>query len=171
MTDSDVITFVATQGYISSQIGRALTHTPLPTRRGLLATAPAFERPLPTQPRTPPSASFLDIIENDAAMAASMVLGFDVNDLLNFNPYQWTGSMSDLYNPAAGSIDLQSIANREAANAWTVSNIQDPLGFESLFDGAIEGGYTTPCGKQGALPENNRKLTLLVPDDEGVSYM
>jgi hypothetical protein len=147
MTDSDVITFVATQGYISLANGRRLTQNPPPTQNGLLASAPAFQPPALPRPTLPSSDVFLQTAASDPMMAASIVLGFDVHSLLNSNPYEWTGSMSDLYNPAAGSIDFQSVSSGQTADAWDVSNIQDPEGFESLFGGAVEGGYITPYGR------------------------
>jgi hypothetical protein len=146
MTDSDVITLVAAKGYISLGDGRAITNIASPPQ-GLLASAPVFQRLALPQPTLPPAATFLQTTITGPASAASMVLGFDVNDLLNSDPYEWTGSMSDLYNPNADSIDFQNVANNATANGWDVSSIHDPLGFESLFEGMIQGGYTTPSGK------------------------
>lgn len=146
MTDSDVITLVAAKGYISLSAGRTITNI-APPPQGLLASAPIFQRPALSQPTLPPAASFLQTTTTVPASAASMVLGFHVNDFLNSDPYEWTGSMSDLYNPNAGSIEFQNFATNATANEWDVSSIHDPLGFESLIEGMIQGGYTIPSGK------------------------
>jgi hypothetical protein len=82
------------------------------------------------------------------------------------------GSMLGLYNPNAGSIDFQNVANNATANGWDVSSIHDPLGFESLFEGMIQGGYSTVPGKSVCSDDAfAAHLTLIVPDEEGRSYL
>jgi len=142
MTDSDVIIWVASYQYIPTDVATHLVYNVAPLQQNVLAAAPVFQRSAPPQP-APQSAPFL---QADPVSAASMIFGFDVDDLLNSNPHEWTGSMSDLYNPDAGFIDIESIANNEATDEWNISSIQDPRGFESLFDRAVQDGYSTPFG-------------------------
>lgn len=143
MTDIDLILWAGACRFIPMDVAEHLARNAGPLQQNLLATAPAFQRPAPPRP-APPSAPFL---QTGPVAAAAMVLGFDITSLLDDGKYKWTGSMSDLYNPDAGFINIESIANDEASGEWDIANIQDPRGFDSLFEGVVEDGYSTPNGK------------------------
>jgi len=132
MTERDVINFVASQGYITQKVadtitasrpgrvGRNLRYSLYP-QESLLASRPMLPTPMPA-------------MEVRAAI-----------DPVEQMPYQWMGSMSDLYNPGAGSVESQGLVNND--DTWNMSNFSNPLGFEELFAGMIQDGYATHCGK------------------------
>lgn len=108
MTDSDIIRLMAAKDYIPWNAYKAITNIVTPLQ-GLLASAPVLQRATPPQPAQAPAQTFLQTtkIITDPALTASMVLVFDINDPRSQESYQWTGSMSELYSPNAGSIDFE----------------------------------------------------------------
>jgi hypothetical protein len=76
----------------------------------------------------------------------SIVLGFDVIDILRINnsqPVEWTKSLADLYDPATGFYDIQCTFEE----LWNVGNINQPLSFDNIFKDSIRDCYIILAGK------------------------
>lgn len=56
--------------------------------------------------------------------------------------------MSDLYHPAAGSIDFDRLLKDTQACTWDTANIYDPTSLDALiqFEG-LQDGFLLPPGK------------------------
>lgn len=49
---------------------------------------------------------------------------------LTTRSYQWTGSMSDLYNPTEGSLDFTNVLRNPKESMWDTIDIHDPTAME-----------------------------------------
>jgi len=129
MTERDVINFVASQGYITRQAANTITGSrPMRVTRasrqrlhpqeGLLACRPVLPKPTP-------------VIQFCAAATTVEQV-----------PCQWTGIMSDLYNPYAGDLDLQDLTN--GASTWNELNFGELLSYDEWFADTMQDGSTAP---------------------------
>jgi hypothetical protein len=147
MTEWEVISFAENNGYMPR-------NTVVPnvqmTQQGVFAGFAGIPPPAPfANNNLAPVLSGMNMFLQDVAMnpaaAATMVLGFDVEDMLrepNTHQVKWTGSMADLYDPETGFLDLE----RNVENKWDVANIDDPQSFDSIFTDSIQDGYLIPNG-------------------------
>ena len=146
MTEKDVIVFCGQRGYISSQNASRLTAPTLAglavqAQQGLLASAPVMpQQYLPIDTRS--------LASSNPARAATTAFGFSANEIpqpTEIAPaasYQWTGSMSDLYNAFEGAYNLESIGDQ-----WNTFDIEDPQALDSMIEnGMLEDGYLSPFG-------------------------
>lgn len=168
MTDRDIVHFVAEHGYImANQAFRIAGQNPAtpPPRinvANIAATLPADllqalgppqQGLLAANPSLSPSLHHA-LMTNPTSLATSL-MGFNVDEVLQAADssatrpaYQWTGSMSDLYHPDAGSVDLSSITGHPNHNTWELTNLDDPQSCDRYLADAVQGGYYTPNGKQ-----------------------
>lgn len=220
MTEKDVIHFCAQESYITHATAIAIAGPQAVGQQGLLATAPVVPATTPAaaannqflnntnanlfaatnqainqiigQPINPPAnqGQFLYNVLTQPRHAASQVLGFDVDELLDpatqpetsnlppsFSPeapapaappspppYQWTGCMADLYNPHEGTYDFASVGNtnNDAENEFDTGEISDPLSFDAIFGPSIQDGFVHPSSKF-AHPPRQRKGKITTP--------
>jgi hypothetical protein len=147
MTENDVIHFCTQKFFINRSTAIAIAGQPGAPQHGLLATAPVIAT-------TPPanSNSFLYQTITNPRRAASIVLGFDVDQLLDSAeqsessnlpplpppaPYEWTGCMADIYNPAEGTFDFEALGNNYGTPLFDTGDISDPKSFDAIFSEVI----------------------------------
>ena len=137
MTEKDLIIICGQRGYISVENASNLaapnsTTASNQAQQGLLASAPVM--PQHIQP-----VNFRQFASTNPAEAAAKALGIDVNQLLQMAavapaPYQWTGSMPDLYNPYENVYDPQSIMHQPGSGGWGTFDIGDPQALDNMLE-------------------------------------
>lgn len=130
-------------------------------QQGLLAGGPVL---------ADATSQFLFKAVSDPRSAASEIFGFDVDQLLGpaqqselsnlpaeaeaeaqaeaqaetqaETPYMWTGCQADLYNPAEGTFDFESLGNNYGTPIFDTGNIADAQSFETMFGEVIQDGFS-----------------------------
>lgn len=141
--------------HIAQAVGSAGVHLPHPAQQAQ-STPQSFASRV----------DFFRSVATDPVATASVVLGFDVKDMLRVTGVQqseWTGSLADVYDPETGYYDM----DQAFEEGWNVGNINEPLGFDSIFADSIRDGYIIPAGKVHIRLENISSLTYVVPDFDG----
>jgi hypothetical protein len=83
-------------------------------------------------------------------------------------PYQWTGSMSELYNPSEMELDFDAIM---ADNEWMVTDIGNPVDMDQFLQTA--GGYDPNelfPNRELRQPSAQNLLTITVPFEDNLFY-
>lgn len=119
MTEMDVIKFCGVMGYLPMTLATQMSTGLISghAQQSLLASAPKFPpRPLQAERDvntflTPPEQNY----------------GWNCSN-------NWTGSLSDLYNPSEASLDLADLFHSPESDLWNTSNIQDPQSLESYVE-------------------------------------
>jgi hypothetical protein len=161
MTDRDVVHFCSSVGYLPAVVARkiagpnfSLISAPVSQsqapQQSLLASAPV----LPVGTTNP---LFLMAASTNPGAAASAIFGFDLGGVVKAarepKPYEWTGSMADLYNPAEGSIDFEHFFETDGPNEFNTTDLSDPAALNiALESGAIQNGFLSPYGKSCRIP-------------------
>ena len=161
VSEWDLIAIAVDSSYIPQ--GTVLPNAHL-IQQGVFSAAAAPQQPQPAQqpqivqqpqpaqqPQSTPQnfanrVDFFRSVATNPVATASVVLGFDVRDMLRMTgsqPIEWTGSLADLYNPETGFYDLE----RTLEEPFIIGNISEPLGFDSIFSDSIRDGYIIPAGK------------------------
>jgi hypothetical protein len=164
VTEWDLIAIAIANDYIPQgtvlQNAHLIQHGVFPAAATLQQPQPTqqprpAQQPQPAQPAQQPQpgpqnfanrVEFFRSIAIDPIATASIVLGFDVKDMLRITgsqPIEWTRSLADLYNPATGFYDIKHTFGEQ----WNVGNINQPLSFDNIFKDSIRDGYIIPAGK------------------------
>lgn len=155
MSEWDLIAIAIANGYIPQ--GAVLQNASL-IQQGVFPAAAAHhaqqaqQQPQQTQqPQATPQTfanrvDFFRSVATDPVATASVVLGFNVKDMLRITdsqPVEWTGSLADLYDPETGFYDIEHTFEKP----FNVGNISEPVGFDNIFSDSIRDGYIIPTGK------------------------
>jgi hypothetical protein len=173
VSEWDLIALAIANDYFAP--GTVLQNASL-AQHGVFSAAPAHQpaqqpaqQPQNTQQSPQTFATRVDFFRSVATnpiATASAVLGFDVGDMLRVSdnqPLEWTGSLADLYNPETGFYDIE----RSLDDPFIIGNINEPLGFDNIFNDSVRDGYSIPAGKFRIPSSNIRPLTFVVPDFDG----
>lgn len=133
MTEVDVIKFCGVMGYLPMTLATQMSTGLISghPQQGLLASAPR----LPPQPFQAEKdvTTFLTPLEQTYGW--------------NFS-HNWTGSLSDLYNPSEAIHDLADLFHGPESDLWKTSNVQDPQSLESYLDNDGMGyAYLNPLSR------------------------
>ncbi|KIN07692.1 hypothetical protein OIDMADRAFT_151434 [Oidiodendron maius Zn] len=152
MSEWDLIAIAIANGYIPQ--GAILQNASL-IQQGVFPAAAAHQaqqaqqQPQQTQqPQATPQTfanrvDFFRSVATDPVATASVVLGFNVKDMLRITssqPVEWTGSLADLYDPETGFYDIEHTFEKP----FNVGNISEPVGFDNIFSDSIRDGYIIP---------------------------
>ena len=181
MDDHDIVYFCARQGFIPP--GAAVMMLDQPLRGpGLAAgqTLLAASAMIPKTHITP--ADFRRAANEHPVETGSVILGFDVEALLtddesfkmdvghhsrhaasslSNNPMLWSGSNAELYDPAAGYLNLDQAVEK----SWNTIDISQPEEFDQTLTvgGMFDDGHLIPTGKTRILAPSDQTNNLQSP--------
>jgi hypothetical protein len=158
MTEKDVIHLVAVHGYITQDVANMIAgrsgvftvQSQVP-QQGLLAVRPTVSQASCPRTTTISQPKILESPPDTPSCILKREYGhiFEAANLRDLQIFQqlWTGSMSDLYNPTAGSFDFASIVDNTKTGVWGSSNVPEPSSHQGDFGSLQLNCYAANYGK------------------------